>query len=59
MKRSLRKPGEQADNSKGERQILQVGPNIGGTPFYVFNYAAGSISNGSGGGLAYEFTWNG
>lgn len=34
-------------------QILQVGHNIDGSLFYVFDYAAGAIANGGGGGLAY------
>ena len=34
-------------------QILQVGHNFDGSAYYVFNYAAGSISSGGGGGLAY------
>lgn len=32
-------------------QVLQVGHNFDGSPYYVFNYVAGSIA--SGGGLAY------
>lgn len=34
-------------------QILQVGQNLNGSPYYVFDYAAGSIASGGGGGLAY------
>ncbi|OPJ63993.1 hypothetical protein [Clostridium oryzae] len=34
-------------------QVLKVGHNFDGSPYYVFNYAAGSISAGGGGGLAY------
>lgn len=34
-------------------QILQVGHNFDGSAYFVFNYAAGSISEGGGGGLAY------
>ncbi len=34
-------------------QILQIGRNIDNSPYYVFNYAAGAISAGGGGGLAY------
>jgi len=34
-------------------QVLQVGHNLNGTPYYVFDYAAKSISSGGGGGLAY------
>lgn len=34
-------------------QILNVGSNFDGTPYYVFNYAKGSLSSGGGGGLAY------
>jgi len=33
-------------------QMLQCG-SVGGAPYYVFNYAAGAISEGGGGGLAY------
>ena len=33
-------------------QILQCG-SVGGAPYYVFDYAAGAISEGGGGGLAY------
>ncbi len=33
-------------------QILRCG-SVGGEPYYVFNYAAGAISDGGGGGLAY------
>lgn len=34
-------------------QILQIGNNFDGSPYYVFNYVAGSIASGGGGGLAY------
>jgi len=34
-------------------QALQVGHNLNGTPYYVFDYAAKSIISGGGGGLAY------
>ncbi|GFP76525.1 hypothetical protein [Clostridium fungisolvens] len=34
-------------------QIMQVGHNFDGSPYYVFNYAAGSLAQGGGGGLAY------
>lgn len=34
-------------------QILPVGHNLDGSIYYVFNYAAGAISSGGGGGLAY------
>lgn len=34
-------------------QILQVGHNFDGSAYYVFNYAAGQLSEGGGGGLAY------
>lgn len=33
-------------------QVLQCG-SVGGSPYYVFDYAAGSIASGGGGGLAY------
>ncbi|MGL4798438.1 MAG: hypothetical protein ACRDDX_07955 [Cellulosilyticaceae bacterium] len=34
-------------------QLLQVGSNLDGSPFYVFDYARGAIAAGGGGGLAY------
>lgn len=34
-------------------QVLQFGHNFDGSPYYVFDYAAGSLSSGGGGGLAY------
>ena len=34
-------------------QICQIGHNFDGSPYYVFNYAAGLIASGGGGGLAY------
>lgn len=34
-------------------QIFQVGHNFDGSAYYVFNYTAGLISAGGGGGLAY------
>ena len=34
-------------------QIWHIGSNMDGSPFYIFNYAAGEISAGGGGGLAY------
>ena len=34
-------------------QILQIGHNFDGSIYYVFNYAAGSLASGGGGGLAY------
>lgn len=33
-------------------QIWQIGNNFDGTPYYIFNYAAGALPDG-GGGLAY------
>jgi putative flippase GtrA len=33
-------------------QVLRCG-SVGGEPYYVFNYAAGAITEGGGGGLAY------
>lgn len=36
-------------------QVFQVGNNINGSPYYVFDYAGGAIENGGGGGLAYFF----
>lgn len=34
-------------------QILPVGSNVDGSPYYIFDYAAGDIASGGGGGLAY------
>lgn len=34
-------------------QVLPVGSNIDGSAYYIFNYVAGSIGSGGGGGLAY------
>lgn len=34
-------------------QIWPVGKNFDGSTYYVFNYAAGSLRSGGGGGLAY------
>ncbi|XOQ13362.1 MAG: GtrA domain-containing protein [Shouchella clausii] len=34
-------------------QVLQFGQNFDGSPYYVFDYAAGALSTGGGGGLAY------
>ncbi|MFT4413290.1 hypothetical protein ACLM5H_05445 [Fredinandcohnia humi] len=34
-------------------QVLQFGHNFDGSPYYVFDYAAGSLASGGGGGLAY------
>ncbi|MGG1880234.1 hypothetical protein ABDI30_22060 [Paenibacillus cisolokensis] len=34
-------------------QVLQLGNNFDGSPYYVFDYAAGALSAGGGGGLAY------
>jgi putative flippase GtrA len=34
-------------------QIWHIGSNFNGNPYYVFNYAAGTLPSGGGGGLAY------
>ncbi|GIP19273.1 hypothetical protein J40TS1_49150 [Paenibacillus montaniterrae] len=34
-------------------QVLQLGHNFDGSSYYVFDYAAGALSAGGGGGLAY------
>jgi len=34
-------------------QIMQFGQNFDGSPYYVFDYAAGSLADGGGGGLSY------
>lgn len=36
-------------------QVLQIGNNFNNSPYYIFDYAAGSISSGGGGGIAYFF----
>ena len=34
-------------------QIGHIGSNLDGSPYYIFNYGAGTLSMGGGGGLAY------
>lgn len=34
-------------------QVLPIGTNVDGSQYFIFNYAAGAIENGGGGGLAY------
>lgn len=34
-------------------QVLQIGHNFDGSLYYVFNYGAGALAEGGGGGLAY------
>ncbi|MBU7595763.1 hypothetical protein FVO58_25295 [Metabacillus halosaccharovorans] len=34
-------------------QLLQLGTNFDGSSYYIFDYAAGSLASGGGGGLAY------
>lgn len=34
-------------------QVLRIGTNYDGSPYYLFDYGAGSIDAGGGGGLAY------
>lgn len=34
-------------------QVLPIGSNTDGSQFYIFDYAAGDIAGGGGGGLAY------
>ncbi len=34
-------------------QVIQLGNNFDGSAYYVFDYAAGALSAGGGGGLAY------
>ncbi len=34
-------------------QIGQFGSNFNGTPYYIFDYAAGPLATGGGGGLSY------
>lgn len=34
-------------------QVFQIGKNFDGSDYFIFNYAAGTIASGGGGGLAY------
>lgn len=34
-------------------QVFQIGNNFDGSPYYLFDYGAGSLASGGGGGLAY------
>ena len=34
-------------------QVLQLGHNFGGSPYYIFDYPSGTLGDGGGGGLAY------
>lgn len=34
-------------------QVLQFGQNFDGSDYYIFDYAAGSLASGGGGGLSY------
>jgi len=34
-------------------QVLPIGMEVGGNTYYIFNYTAGKIDEGGGGGLAY------
>lgn len=34
-------------------QIGHIGSNLDGSPYYIFNYGAGALSEGGGGGMAY------
>ncbi len=34
-------------------QVGRIGSNFDGSEYYIFNYSAGKIANGGGGGLAY------
>ncbi|WP_405097236.1 GtrA family protein [Oceanobacillus sp. FSL H7-0719] len=34
-------------------QLFQFGQNFDGSPYFIFDYAAGPLSSGGGGGLAY------
>lgn len=34
-------------------QVFQIGNNFNGSAYYIFDYAAGSLASGGGGGLAY------
>ncbi len=36
-------------------QIGQVGSNLDGSPYFIFDYASGAMAAGRGGGLAYFF----
>lgn len=34
-------------------QIMSIGSNLDGSPYYVFDYGTGTLASGGGGGLAY------
>lgn len=34
-------------------QVIQIGTELSGDPYFVFNYPAGSIASGGGGGVGY------
>ena len=34
-------------------QVMHVGTNLNGSPYYIFDYASGPLTAGGGGGLAY------
>ncbi|MBH5319440.1 hypothetical protein I6N90_16715 [Paenibacillus sp. GSMTC-2017] len=34
-------------------QVFQLGQNVDGSPYYIFDYGAGSLASGGGGGLGY------
>jgi len=34
-------------------QVWHIGTNLNGNPYFIFDYAAGTLANGGGGGLAY------
>lgn len=36
-------------------QVGQVGQNLDGSPYFIFDYASGALATGGGGGLAYFF----
>lgn len=44
---------EQTDLLNSAFQIGQVGHNLDGSPYFIFDYAAGALDSGGGGGLAY------
>lgn len=44
---------EQTDLLNVTFQVGQIGQNLDGSPYFIFDYAAGALNGGGGGGLAY------
>jgi putative flippase GtrA len=49
----LRNLFEMSDLVNTNFQIWHIGLNLKGNPYFVFDYAAGTLASGGGGGLAY------